>query len=188
MKLIAMILTAFMFAGCVPVQKGDYVTYTSNDYIFMHNRFIDKSMDCVELGKMKEGTLLVKYCVGENYASRLVQGFVFAHEYKTNEERFIGASIRFKAEKKISFDCSSETIEGKSSGTEYVNCMIPTAAFDLYTFIVNSDEDVQGEFSGTLDQRNIFRGVISSEGKELLKAFYRDRAEGKQKSWKNRSL
>ncbi len=183
-----MILIAFIFAGCVPVQKGDYVTYTSNDYIFLHNRFIDQSMDCVELGKMKEGELLVKYCVGENYASRLVQGFVFAHEYKTNEERFIGATIRFKAQKKIIFDCSSETIEGKSAGIEYVNCMIPTAAFDLYSFIVNSDEEVQGEFIGTLDQRNVFRGVINSEGKALLKAFYKDRLEGKQKTWKNRSL
>jgi len=188
MKIIVMILISLMILGCVPVKKGDYVTYTSNEYIFLHNRFIDKSIDCVELGKMKEGELLVKYCVGENYASRLVQGFVFAHNYSSHEERFIGASIRFKAEKVIGFDCSSETIEGAASGMEYINCMIPTAAFDLYTFIVNSDEDVQGEFRGTLDQQNNFRGVISSEGKELLREFYKARAEGKQKGWRQRSL
>lgn len=187
-KLLIMVLVSLIFLGCSSVSKGDYVTYTSNDYIFLHNGFIDQSIDCIELGKMKEGDLLVKYCVGENYASRVVQGFVFEHEYKNNSERFIGASLQFKAKKVIKFDCSSETIEDATSGTEYVNCMIPTAGFDLYHFISNSDEDIEGVFSGTLDGQNIFRGVISTEGKALLKEFYQERAKSSRKEWKHRSL
>lgn len=187
-KLLIMVLISLVFLGCSPVSKGDYVTYTSNDYIFLYNGFLTQSIDCVELGRMKEGELLVKYCVGENYASRLVQGFIFEHEYTNNSERFIGASLQFKAKNSIKFDCSSETIEGASSGTEYINCMIPTAGFDLYSFIINSDEDIQGVFNGTLDRQNVFRGVINTEGKALLKEFYQERAKSSRKEWKQRSL
>ncbi len=187
-KILIMTLVFLMVSGCAPVRKGDYVTYTSDDYIFLHDSFISQSMDCIELGKMKEGDLMVKYCAGENYASRLVQGFVFEHQYQNNEERFIGASLRFKAKNVVRFDCNSETIEDATSGTEYINCMIPTAGFDLYRFIINSDEDIQGIFSGTLDGKNVFKGVISTEGKALLKGFYEERAKSSRKEWKHRSL
>ncbi len=187
-KILITTLVSVLVLGCAPINKGDYVTYTSDDYIFLHNGFITQSIDCIELGKMKEGDLMVKYCVGENYASRLVQGFVFEHEYMNNNERFIGASLQFKAKNLIRFDCSSETIEGATSGKEYINCMIPTAGFDLYSFIINSDEDIEGVFSGTLDGKNVLRGVISTEGKALLKKFYQERAKSSRKEWKQRSL
>ena len=187
-RFLIMVLISLIGLGCSPVSKGDYVTYTSNDYIFLHNGFINQSIDCIELGKMKEGDLLVKYCVGKNYASRLVQGFVFEHEYKNNNERFIGASLQFKAKNVIRFDCSSETIEGAESGKEYINCMIPTAGFDLYSFIINSHEDIQGVLYGTMDGQNTFRGAISTEGKELLQEFYQERAKSGKKEWKQRSL
>ena len=183
-----MMLISLIILGCVPVSKGDYVRYRSDDYIFLQNKFIDQSIDCLELGKMKEGELLVKYCIGENYASRRVEGFVFEHEYKNHSERFIGAVVRFKADKAIRFECSSETVEGASSGTEYVNCMIPARGFDFYRFIINSPEDIEGEFSGTLDGQNVFKGVISSEGKALLKKFHEDHMKQSDKGWKERRL
>ncbi len=188
MRITIMLLIGLMIWGCTPIQKGDFVSYSSDEYIFMHNRFMDKRMDCVELGKMREGELMVKYCIGKNYASQEVQGFLFEHQYKSHEERFIGAYVQFKADKPIRFKCSSETIEGAASGTEYVNCMLPTLGFDMYGFIINSNENVEGEFSGTLDQKNVFRGVISAEGKELLKAFHKARVEGKKAEWKKGSL
>ncbi len=186
--MLMMILGALAILGCSPISKGDYVTYTSDDYIFLHNGFIDQSIDCIELGKMKNGDLKVKYCMGENYASRPVEGFVFAHEYTSNAERFIGASLQFKAKKLIRFDCNSETIEDATSGTEYINCMIPTTGFDLYGFITSSSEDVEGVFSGTLDGKNIFQGVITTEGKHLLKGFYEEQSKGSREKWKQGRL
>ncbi len=188
MKYIYMFLMSVFFIGCSPIQKGDYITYTSDDYIFMQDSFINQKMDCLELGKMKEGGLDVKYCVGYNYASALVQGFIFEHNYNKPEERFIGATLSFKTKETFVMQCLSQTVNDAPSGKEYINCMIPQRDFPLYAFIQSSKENINGEFRAPVGDRKVFKGVIGKEGKILLKNFYKELENKKSNKWKNRSL
>lgn len=189
MKYFYMFVASLLLSACTPaLQKGSYVTYTSDEYVFIDNTFITRSMDCVELGEMKQGGLYVKYCVGLNYASKVVEGFVFEHEYKGFNERFVGSTLSFKTKDIFKIQCSSETKDGADSGKEYINCMIPKADFDLYTFIQNSPEDIDGEFKAAVGDTEVFKGVIGAEGKSTLKKFYEDIISKNRKDWKKRSL
>jgi len=188
MKYILAISMSLLFIGCASVKQGDFVTYTSDDYLFMKDSFINQQMDCVELGEMKQGGLSVKYCVGFNYASNLVQGFIFEHEYKTPQERFIGSTLSFETKNRITLRCLSETVDGATSGKEYINCMVPQRDFDLYVFIQSSPEDINGQFRAAVGDRKVFSGVINAEGKSLLTSFYSELGTKKSSKWKNRSL
>ena len=188
MKVFIGLIAGLLFLGCAPVSKGDYVTYTSSDYLFMQDNFINQSMECLELGEMKAGGMNVKYCVGENYGSKLVQGFVFEHKYANVQERFIGALLSFKTKDTYTIQCNAETIDGETSGTEYINCMIPQASFDVYSFIMNSPNEIHGQFSAVVGSRKVYNGVIAEEGKQLLKKFYKDLANKSKNNWKERSL
>jgi len=188
MKIYIAVLVGLAFWGCSPVSKGDYVTYTSNDYLFIQDGFINQSMDCLELGEMKAGGMKAKYCVGENYGSKLVQGFVFEHEYASVDDRYIGAILSFKTRDIFRIQCNAEIIEGKAVGTEYINCMVPQKSFDVYRFIMSFDHDVYGKFSAQVGNKKVYNGVISKEGKALLKQFYKDLAKRDKAKWKQRSL
>jgi len=188
MKVFIVLVIGLLFWGCSPVSKGDYVTYTSSDYLFMQDSFINQSMDCLELGEMKAGGMKIKYCIGENYGSHLVQGFVFEHKYENVQERFIGARLSFKTKDTYTIGCNAETIEDETSGTEYINCMIPQRSFDVYRFIMNSENDIHGQFSAVVGSRKVYNGVIGEEGKMLLKKFYKDLANKSKSNWKDRSL
>lgn len=176
------------FVGCSPVSKGDYVIYTSDEYLFIQDGFINQSMECLELGKLKAGDLNLKYCVGQNYASSLVQGFIFEHAYTRVEERFIGAKLSFQAKDLIQIPCSSEVIEHENSGIEYVNCMIPQRSFDIYKFIVSSNKDVHGQFRAPVGNMKVYQGVIDENGKKLLIKFYEDLRKKNSVKWKKANL
>lgn len=169
-------------------KKGDYVSYKSDKFIFIENSFIDQKIDCLELGETQQGGLGVKYCIGANYASQLVQGFIFEHKYESVNQRLIGATLSFQAKHVISIPCSSETVEGELSGKEYVNCMVPQKIFDMYAFIMNSNQDVQGIFKAAVGDGRVYNGVIDSEGKVLLNKFYQDRMSNRKKEWKKARL
>jgi len=183
-----MFLLSVFFIGCAPIKKGDYVTYTSDEYLFMQDSFINQKMDCLELGKMKQGALKLKYCVGYNYASALVQGFIFEHNYKSFQNRFIGSTLTFKTKEHFTMNCLSETINDAPSGKEYINCMIPQREFPLYSFIQSSKEDINGEFRASVGDKKVFNGVIDAKGKALLKNFYKELKDKKSTQWKKRSL
>jgi len=187
MRLFYALLIGFFIGGCASVQKGDHVTYVSDEYIFVENNFINKSIDCVELGKLEQGMML-KFCVGENYASVPVQGFIFEHHYSGFDERFIGPSLSFKTKSLISVQCSSETKDDASFGKEYVNCMVPQNSFDLYAFIVNAEGDVPGQLRAALGEQKIYPLVIDEKSRMLLKQFYKDRAKKSRSDWKKRAL
>jgi len=126
MRYIVLVLMSFFLFGCASkATKGEYVIYASNEYLFIHDKFINQNLECLELGEMKQGGLDVKYCVGENYASALVQGFIFEHKYSSFNERFVGATLSFKTEDVFTIQCSSETINDAPSGKEYIDCMVP---------------------------------------------------------------
>lgn len=188
MKLFYMVVLSLLVGGCAAIKKGDYVTYTSNEYVFVENNFIDKSIDCVELGEMNQGGLKVRYCVGENYASALVQGFIFEHDYSSFDERFIGSTLTFKAKGVITFQCSSETKDDAPSGKEYINCMIPKSSFDLHAFIVNSESDFLGQFKAALGEQKVYYVELDSKSKSLLKKFFKEREENRREAWKKRNL
>jgi len=188
MKLIYTILIGLLFFGCVSVKPGDYVTYTSDEYLFMQDSFINQSMDCLELGDMKDGKLKVKYCVGRNYASKIVQGFIFENNYTNPKERLIGANITFKAKRNYVIPCSSETIDETSSGKEYINCMVPDRKFNMYAFIMSSNKDIYGELHAKVGDTHIYNGVIGKEGKELLREFYKNARHQDKEKWKKGSL
>jgi len=188
MKFIFLGCISLIFLGCLPLQKGDYVTYTSDEYIFLENNFINQKIDCIELGEMKQGGLDAKYCVGVNYASQLVQGFMFEHHYNNPSERFIGASLTFQEKQTFTISCASETVSGATSGKEYISCMVPQTVFDLYVFIMNSKKDIHGTFRGAVGEQKVYNGVIDQEGKARLEKFYKDRATNSKVEWKSRSL
>ena len=188
MKLIFTLLISMLFMGCAPLQKGDFVTYTSDKYLFVHDTFINESIDCLELGEMKQGGLEVKYCVGYNYASQPVQGFMFEHKFSSIEERYIGSTLSFQTKNTYTIPCSSETIDNSPSGIEYINCMIPQKQFDVYGFIVSSHNDVHGVFRSNLGNRPVYKGVIEEKGKKLLIDFYKNIQAKDPSKWKSRSL
>lgn len=181
------LLTGFFIGGCASVQKGDHVTYVSDEYIFIENNFINKSIDCVELGELEKG-MKFRFCVGENYASVPVQGFVVEHDYSGFDERFIGPSLSFKTKGLISVQCSSETKNDAPSGKEYVNCMVAQNSFDLYAFIVNAAGDVPGQLKAALGEQKIYPLVIDEKSKSLLRQFYKQRAQKSRGGWKKRAL
>lgn len=187
MRYLIFLWVVFVFSGCM-VEKGDYVTYTSDEYIFVQNTFVNKQMDCIELGELKQGGMFAKYCVGENYASKLVQGFVFEHHYDNAGQRFIGSTLTFEAKNTIAIPCSSETIDGEGAGKEYINCMVPQVLFDVHAFIKHSQKDIQGTFRAAVGDSRVYEGVIRQEGKALLEQFYKDRAANTKVNWKARSL
>ena len=189
MRFVYAVLVSLAVSGCsLLIGKGDYVTYTSDKYVFIDNSFIDKKIDCIELGEIKQGGLGVKYCAGSNYASQLVEGFVFEHQYESASQRLIGASLSFQAKQMITIPCSSETVEGETSGKEYVSCMFPQKIFDLHSFIVNSDKEIQGIFQAAVGDGRIYNGVIDNDGKALLNKFYQDRMTNNKKKWKSSRL
>ncbi len=189
MRWFVVILVSLLVLGCAPIQKGDYVTYTSRDYIFIENNFIDKSIDCIYLGRMKQGDLNVLYCSGVNYASAIVEGFIFEHEYSSYDERFFGSTLYFKANKSITFKCNSETVDDSAkSGREYINCMVPKTAFDLHYFITNSPEDILGVFRAPVGNHKVYQGVIDAKGKALLDHFHKDIRENTKTKWKKKNL
>lgn len=176
-------------SGCSAfIQQGDYVTYTSDKYTFIANTFLNQSIDCLELGSIDESDIEAKYCVGVNYASKLVEGFMFEHTYRNDQERFIGATLSFKAKEKFTIECNSETVDGQSSGTEYVNCMVPKQNFDLYFFLMSSPMDVYGTFKAAVGVDNVYQGVIGVEDKERLGQFYKDIAADTKEDWKRGKL
>jgi len=188
MKLFLSVCVGILLLGCSPVSKGDYVVYSSDKYLFMQDGFVNKKMQCLELGKLKEGDLNLKYCIGKNYASSLVQGFIFEHSYSSVEERFIGANLTFKAKELFKIGCSSEIIEDETSGIEYINCMIPQKHFDIYNFIVHSKHDVHGQFKGSIGNHKVYQGVIDKKGKQLLIKFYKDLRKKDGINWKKANL
>ena len=189
MRWFIVVLVSLFVLGCAPIQKGDYVTYTSQDYIFIDNSFIDKSIDCIYLGMMKQGDLNVLYCSGINYASSPVEGFIFEHEYNSYNERFFGSTLSFKTKKSITFKCNSETIDDSAtSGKEYINCMIPKAVFDLHYYMMSSSEDILGVFRAPVGNHKVYYGVIDAEGKALLDQFHKDIRENTKTKWKKKKL
>jgi len=188
MKYILAILISLFFVGCMSVKQGDFVTYTSDDYLFMKDSFIDQKMDCLELGEMKQGGLNVKYCVGFNYASNFVQGFIFEHDYNSPQERFIGSTLSFKAKQRVTLSCLSETVDDAPSGKEYINCMVAQRDFDLYVFIESSPEDISGEFKASVGDTEVYNGVIDAKGKAMLRSFYEELKTKKSSKWIKRSL
>lgn len=186
MKWILTVLFAVFFLGCSPLSKGDYVSYTSDEYLFVQDNFLDKSVRCLELGELKQGGMNAKYCLGQNYASDLVQGFIFEHHYSNPQERFIGARLSFETKNRYSIPCTSETIEDADAGIEYINCMYPQRAFDLYAFIMSSKNNVHGKFSAAVGSHTVYEGVIDEEGKELLMKFYQDMKKKDGIAWKER--
>jgi len=177
-----------LLLGCAPLSKGDYVKYTSDEYLFVQDNFIDKSLSCLELGEMKQGGMKVKYCLGKNYASDLVQGFILEHRYSNAQERFIGASLSFRTKNIYDIPCASETIEGTNSGVEYINCMLPQKTFDIYAFIMGSGYTVHGRFSAAVGNHTVYEGVINEDGKKLLEKFYKDIQKNDQIKWKKKRL
>ncbi|HIC43479.1 MAG TPA: hypothetical protein EYO73_04045 [Sulfurimonas sp.] len=188
MKLFISLFLGFLFLGCAPLKKGDYVTFTSDKYLFMQDSFIDKKMDCLILGKLGERDLDVKYCVGFNYASQAVQGFVFRHEYETYEKRYLGSTLSFKTKSLYTIACKTETIDESASGVEYINCMVPHKRFDIYSFIVNSKNNIHGVFRSTLGSKKEYKGVIRQDGKKALVDFYKNLRNKNSEKWKKGSL
>ena len=188
MRFVYMIFFAVLILGCAPLKKGDYVTYVSNEYLFLNDNFINRSIDCLELGEIRGGGLDVKYCVGENYGGGIVQGFMFENKYSNANERFIGSKISFKSNQVFNIQCNSETKEDSESGIEYINCMIPKRSFDIFAFIMGSNKDVHGKFSAAVGSTKVYDGVINEDGKKLLLQFYKDGAKKDKKEWKKRSL
>jgi len=186
--LVGSFLIVFIFTGCVKVNKGDYVKYTDSNYMFLENSFIDKSIRCLELGEMKQGGIDVKYCIGHNYASKLVQGFIFKHEYKNFNERFIGSTLSFKTRDIVTLKCTSETVADADNGVEYINCMVSKDNFDIYSFIMASKKDIQGQFRAAVGENTLYNGVIDSEGKALIKAFYVVLSSSDSNKWKKSKL
>lgn len=188
MKLVFIGIIALIFTGCMAVKKGDYVTYTSDEYLFIHDGFYNQSIDCLELGEIKQGGLNSKYCLGTNYGSGLVQGFIFEHKYTRPEERLIGAKLSFKAKQTYIISCTSETVDDADSGTEYINCMIPQRNFDIYAFIMSSRKEVHGKFHAAVGDRKVYEGLIEKEGKKLLRQFYKDVQKKENSKWKSGNL
>jgi len=188
MKIVYIFLIGLVFVGCANLKTGDYVTYKSNDYLFVNDTFLSQSLDCLELGEIKQGGLDVKYCVGLNYASAVEQGFIFEHKYANFDERFVGSTLSFKTEDTFTIQCSSETIDEATSGTEYINCMVPKRYFDLYAFIIGSQDDINGQFKAAVGEKKVYDGAITSEGKKLLKSFYKALQTRDDSLWKKRSL
>lgn len=189
MRFFYMMAIGFIMGGCAPLQKGDYVTYASDEYIFVENTFVNKSIDCVELGETEEGGLRFKYCIGENYASVPVQGLLFEHDYHSFDERFIGATLGFKAKHRISMPCSSETRDDAAVfGKEYINCMVAQNSFDLYAFIVMSEGDIVGHLRAALGDQHLYSVIIDEQSRALLKKFYKEREENRREKWKKRAL
>jgi len=188
MKYIYLIIFMSIFVGCSPLQKGDYVTYESSDFLFLNDHFVNRSIDCLELGEIRGGGLDVKYCIGQNYGGDLVQGFIFENHYSNVDERFIGATLNFKIEDVFSLQCNSETMDQAQSGREYINCMIPKRSIDLSALILNSKKDVHGIFKAAVGNEKVYNGVINKEGKKLLFQFYQDVQKKDKKEWKKRSL
>jgi len=188
MKLLLTVLISLFFLGCSPLKKGDYVTFTSDKYLFMQDSFINQSMDCLELGTMKKSNLGVKFCVGYNYASSPVQGFIFEHKFASLEERYLGSTLTFKTKNLFTMSCSAETVDESSSGTEYINCMVPKRQFDIYSFIVNSPNNIHGVFRSTLGSKKVYNGVIGEEGKQGLIEFYKNLRKKDTSKWKTSTL
>ena len=188
MRYILVLIVGLLFIGCVGVQKGEYVTYESQEYLFVNDNFLSKSMDCIEFGEMKQGGFDVKYCVGSNYASALVQGFIFEHKYSSFDERFVGATLTFKTKDVFTIQCSSETINDASSGTEYINCMVPKRELDLYSFIIDAPTDITGLFKAAVGDKEVYQGAIDAEGKKYLKQFYKALENRDTTKWKKRTL
>ena len=63
--------------------------------------------------------------------------------------------------------------------------MIPQRSFDIYSFIMNSKNDVHGQFSALVGSKKVYNGVIAKEGKELLQKFYQEHA---LIQWKEKEL
>ena len=188
MRLVLTGLFAVFFLGCSPLSKGDYVRYTSEDYLFVQDNFIDQSVSCLELGEMKQGGMKAKYCLGQNYASDLVQGFIFEHHYSNAQERFIGAKLSFRTKDIYDIPCTSETVEDADAGVEYINCMLPQRAFDVYSFIMSSKHNVHGRFSAVVGNHTVYEGVITEDGKKLLEKFYKDMQKKDAIQWKKKRL
>lgn len=188
MKLLLIVVISLFFMGCSILKEGDFVTYTSDKYLFVQDTFINKRMDCLELGEMKQGGLDMKFCVGYNYASQPVQGFVFKHKYETFKQRYLGSTLSFKTKSIYTIACSSETIDDSLSGIEYINCMVPKKQFDIYGFIVRSENDIHGNFRSSLGPKKVYTGVIEKKGKDLLINFYKNLQNRDSSKWKNRSL
>ena len=188
MKLFLFLITSLFFIGCATLQKGNFVTYTSDKYLFVHDTFINESMDCLELGEIKQGGMDVKFCAGYNYASQPVQGFIFERKYTSLNQRYIGSTLSFKTKHTYTISCSSETIDDRTSGIEYINCMVPQKQFDVYGFIVTSQDNIHGTFRSALGSQEVYTGVIEEKGKELLIDFYKNVQAKDPSKWKNRSL
>jgi len=188
MRLLVLIMVSIFFIGCVPVKKGDFVTYKSDKYLFVNDTFISESMDCLELGEVSAGGLDAKYCVGFNYASQPVQGFIFEHKYNSLQKRYLGSTLTFQTKYLYTISCSTETQDESSSGIEYINCMVPKRQFDIYGFIISSENDVYGAFQTTLGSKKVYNGVIDKDGKALLINFYKNLQKKDSSKWKNRSL
>ena len=188
MRFLFLSIFVFFFAGCVQVQKGDYITYEDDNYIFLENNFLTKSIDCVELGKMKDTDLLVKYCVSKNYASQTVEGFVFEHSYDSLDERFIGATLSFRKGDIINIPCASEISESSISSKEYINCIVSNKNFYIYGYLVNSKEDVRGQLRAAVGVTKVFNGVIDDKGKAAIKKFRDTLFKDGNKNWKKSKL
>lgn len=188
MKWLFAIFISVFFIGCVSTQKGDFVTYTSDKYLFVNDTFINESMDCLELGEVKQGGLDAKFCAGYNYASQPVQGFIFEHKYKRLEKRYLGSTLSFKTKSLYTISCSTETVDDATSGVEYINCMVPQRQFDVYGFIITSKNDIHGTFRTTLGSKKVYTGVIDKKGKELLINFYKNLQNKDSSKWKKSSL
>jgi hypothetical protein len=85
-------------------------------------------------------------------------------------------------------NCLSETVDDAPSGKEYINCMIPQRTFDLYFFIQTSPDNITGQFRAAVGDREVFIGVIDTQGKEMLKSFYKALKKKKSSKWISRSL
>lgn len=189
MKAVCVGLICLMVLGCSPIlKKGDYVKYRSDEYVFIENDFIDKSMDCIYLEKMKEDDLGTMYCLGTNYASQFVEGFIFEHLYKDINERLIGSTLSFQVKGKFAISCSSETIDGKSSGKEYINCMMPRKSIDMYALIMSSNKDIETVLRARVGDERVYKNVFDRESKVLLHKFYKDRAQKNIREWKSKKL
>ncbi len=171
MRYLVLLISLLVFQGC-SAKQGDYVHYSYANYDFMQRMFIENSLDCVELGTIKQTQMNAKYCKSKNYARVDVEGFVFVHEYKTPEERLIAARLYFETKKPLVLNCTSEVLNTRSrAGEEYIVCLVAKREFFISDYILKQKDDFKASLVSPIGNKKIYGGTITAKAKALISDF-----------------
>lgn len=170
MNYLLTIILALWVSGC-SVKEGEYVSYSSDKYIFIRESFKNHKVECLYMGEIKGKAMEVNYCKGINYANKRVDGFIFHHSFNDPEKRFIGAKLFLKTKKPLIINCSSHVNGHVIQGDEYIVCMVSQKEFMLSDYLITQKEDIVGSLITPIGRREIYSGTINHKAKEMIKAF-----------------